>query len=227
MARVALGLSIFAFIPPLGIAAIVLGHTAERRIDASSGTLDGKSLARSALWIAYLQLAMVSVAGLVLWNLLGATAVGFRRDAAVQRYLRETEHTQPLDPESAQDAERTAKALMYQFISIEEEARRYSDSGIYACNLDVMLTAGMKGASEAENRAFAARVAESPYTFTISQCNPRGDGSQAAGYTLVAVPRLPRMPTESKVFCTDQSGVLMQVRGGTSVDCLKHGEPAN
>jgi hypothetical protein len=59
MARVALGLSIFGFIPPLGIAAIVLGHVAESRIP-SSAEANGNRVARAALWIAYLQLALVS-----------------------------------------------------------------------------------------------------------------------------------------------------------------------
>jgi hypothetical protein len=65
MARSALGLSVIAFVSPLGISAIVLGHMAEGRIAASGGLLNGKGLARAGLWIAYLQLALVSLVAVV------------------------------------------------------------------------------------------------------------------------------------------------------------------
>lgn len=226
MAKAAFRLSIFSFLPPFGVAAIVLGHAAERRIETSGGALNGKTLARAALWIAYVQLGLVAIAGVVLWNLLHETAEGFRRDAAVQRYLRETDQTRPLDPESAREAEHTAQMLMYQLIAIEDETRRYREDGLYTCNLNLLLAAGLKGSTDVENHALAARLEQSPYQYVISQCNPAGDTAPRPAYVLTAVPRTPRMPTDARVFCSDQTGALMQVRGGTSVDCLKHGEPA-
>jgi len=123
MARVALGLSIFEFIPPLGIAAIVLRHLAESRIQ-SSAEANGNRVARAALWVAYLQLALVSVVAVLLWGLFGSIGEGFRRDALVQRLLRENDEQRTLDPESAQEAEVTAKSLVYQMVAIEDEMRR-------------------------------------------------------------------------------------------------------
>ena len=224
VARVALGLSLFAFIPPLGIAAIVLGHVAESRIP-SSAEANGNRVARAALWIAYLQLALVSLVAVLLWGLFGSIGEGFRRDALVQRVLRENDEQRTLDPESAQEAEVTAKSLVYQMIAIEDEMRRYGEGAVYGCQLNQLLTTGMKGMTEAEKRGMAARVANSPYIFEISRCNPRTEGEVNPGYILTAVPRAPRMPDGSAVFCADQTGLVLQSRGGTSVDCLKTGQP--
>ena len=225
LARLALWLSILAFIPPLGIAAVVLGHIAENRIESSGGALNGKSQARAALWIAYLQLAIFSIAGVVLWNLLSESAQGFRRDATVQRVFREYDQTQPLDAEGAREAEEAARSLTYQFIAIQDEKRRSSEDGFYACDVRLLITTGLKGATDAENNALAARVAESPYLYAISRCTPSDTESRSAGYVLAATPRSPRMPPGSAVYCADQGGVLLQIRGGTSVDCLKNGQP--
>ena len=225
MARAALWLSIVAFILPLGIAAIVLGHVAEHRIESSGGALNGKSTARAALWIAYIQLALISLAAVVVWGLFQDTARGFRRDALVQRVFRSRDRQQPLDAESAREAELTARTLAYQLIAIEDESARYSKEGLYICQLNQVLYTGVQGATDAEKAALAARVSDSPYWFEISNCNLAPDGEVTPKYTLTAVPRSPRMPEGSAVFCADQTGVLRTVRGGTSVDCLKSGEP--
>lgn len=225
MTRVALGLSVFAFIPPLGIAAIVLGHVAESRIQSSADAPNGNRVARAALWIAYLQLALVSLVAVLLWGLFGSIGEGFRRDALVQRVLREHDEQRTLDPESAQEAEVTAKSLVYQMIAIEDEIRRYGEGGVYSCQLNQLLTTGMKGMTEAEKRVLAARVEDSPYIFEISRCNLATDGEVKPGYILTAVPRTPRMPEGSAIFCADQTGLVQQIRGGTSVDCLKSDQP--
>jgi hypothetical protein len=237
MARVALGLSIFAFIPPLGIAAIVLGHGAERRIAASAGALNGKGLARAALWIAYLQLVLVSVAGVMVWNVLHDTAEGFRRDAMVQRFFRENDQSRTLDAQSAWEAEVTAKQLMEQLVAIEEESRHYRDDGMYTCHVTQLLELGLKGATDAENRALAARVEQSPYLFEIGECDTGVKESSLEkssfeknpgkpGYVLTAMPRAPRMPPHSRIFCVDQSGVVLALHAGISTDCIIKGEPA-
>lgn len=119
MARAPLGLSVVAFVSPLGISAIVLGHMAEGRIAASGGLRNGKALARAALWIAYLQLVLVSLVAVVFWGLFGSTAEGFPREALVQRVLREHDEQQTLDQQRAPEAESPAKMLVYQLIAIE------------------------------------------------------------------------------------------------------------
>jgi hypothetical protein len=218
LARLALGLSIFAFIPPFGIAAVVLGHIAENRIEASGGSLNGGAKARAALWIAYLQLAVFSIVGVILWNIVHDTAEGFRRDAAVQRVFREYDDTRPLDPESAHEAELAAQSAMYQLIAIEDQIKKQREDGSYVCQVYGLLENGPAGATDAEKRAFAMRVQQSPYLFDIVNCQPEQ-------YTLTAVPRTPRMPEHSAIFCSNETGAIRVSRGRTSVDCLQNGEP--
>lgn len=217
LARLALGLSILAFIPPFGIAAVVLGHIAESRIEASGGSLNGAAKARAALWIAYLQLAIFSIVVVILWNIFRDTAEGFRRDAAVQRVLREYDDTRTLDPESAHEAEVAAQSAMYQLIAIEDQIKKQREDGSYVCQVYGLLEKGADGSTEAEKRAFAARVLQSPYLFNLINCQP-------GQYTLAAVPKTPRMPEHSAVFCADETGAIRVSRGRTSVDCVQNGE---
>jgi hypothetical protein len=247
LARAALVLSIFAFVPPLGIAAIVMGHIAERRSSSSSpnsspqngNPRNERSVARAALWIAYIQTLFVLSATLILWTAFRQTALGFQRDALVQSVFRSSDRLQPLDPSSAGDAERTARAILTQLIATEDQYRRHSDTGLYACRVYDLIEGGLEGTTEAEKRAFYQRVADSPYTFEISGCNPPkgdwkgpdskdqdakdGDTNEAA-YFLTAVPRRPPMPEWSAIYCADQTGAVRQVRRGTSLDCLKNGD---
>ena len=224
MARVALGLSIVAFIPPFGIAAVVLGHMAEKRIEPAPQGGNGNAMARAALWIAYLQLALITIAVLMAWSMFHETAEGFRRDALVQRMFRASDQMQPLDAESAREEEMSAVNITYQLIAIEEEMRKHREDGGYTCQLYQLLQNGPEGSTDAEKRSFAQRVMQSPYMFRISNCNPVKTGIPEAAYILTAVPRPPRMPDNSAVFCADQTGVVRQTRGGISLDCLKSGE---
>lgn len=225
MARAALGLSIVAFIIPFGIAAIVMGHIAESRIESSPDSLNGKATARAALWIAYLQLALLSLTVLVLWGIFHDTAQGFRQDAMVQRAFRANDQIKPLDSESARDAEGSALTILNQLIAIEDQIRRHRDDGGYTCRLSEVIDTGLEGTTDAEKRTFDLRVAQSPYAFALSHCNPSNGGIPSAAYVLTAIPRPPRMPEGSAIFCTDQTGVVRSVRGGTSLDCLDHGQP--
>ena len=225
MARTALGLSVVAFIPPLGIAALVLGHMAEHRIAASEkSSISEQPVARAALWIAYLQLALLSAMALFLWSAFHDTAQEFQRDPLVQRFLRESAALKPLDPQSARDAESTAQNIVYQLIAINEQVRRASEDGAYACQINQLIQTGLEGTSDAERRALYIRLQESPYMYGISNCNPSVKGTTNAAYILTAVPVPPRMPENSALFCTDQTGVVLSVRGGTSVDCFKNGQ---
>jgi Na+-driven multidrug efflux pump len=93
--RAALVVSIFAFLPPLALAAIVMGHIAEKRGVASPR--NGRSMARAALWIAYIQLLIVLSVTFIFWTAFRRTAISFQRDALVQRFFRSSDREQPLD----------------------------------------------------------------------------------------------------------------------------------
>ena len=223
LARLALGFSIFAFLVPLGIAAIVMGHVAESRMESGAGAVNDKKVARAALWIAYLQLAMVGLIAVVGWGLFHSLAEGFQRDAMVQRVFRSSDQFRTLDSDSAREAELTAGNLVYELVAIEDQSR--SKQGSYICQVNELLWTGLLDQTDAEKRALATRVGETPYLFEIKDCNPGTEEPSQARYVLAAVPRRPRMPEDSTVFCTDQDGVVRFVRGGTSVDCFKSGQP--
>jgi len=222
VARLALGLSIFAFLPPFGIAAVVLGHVAESRITSGNGAVNDRKAARAALWIAYLQLALVGLIAVVGWGLFHNLADGFRRDTMVQRIFRVSDQFKTLDPESAREAEETARTLLNEFIAIEDQVQR--KDGSYLCQINELAWTGLEGSTDAERTALAARIADSPYIYEIRDCAPLAEDSRKYSpeprYTLVAVPRSPRMPENSAIFCTDQSGVIRSSRGETSLDCL-------
>jgi len=227
MALAAVLLSIFAFIPPFGIAAVVLGHIASRRIAASRGSLNGSATTRAALIIAYLQMFLVTVVALIAWQLLHLTVQDFRRDAMVQRVLREADARQTLDPTSAREEEITAQALIVQMVAIQDQ--HYGNGQGYLCSIGQLIQAGIEGSTPAEKQAFGDRVHQSAYMFELSRCNS-GNSNSVARYDLTAVPRSPRMPAGSLLFCADETGTVKQTRTGTSVDCFDHGyvtlEPA-
>jgi hypothetical protein len=219
MALAAVLLSIFAFILPFGIAAVVLGHLSKRRIDACRGTVDGKATARAALIIAYVQMFLVTVAALISWQVLHLTVQDFRRDPLVQRVFREADARAPLDSTSAREEEITARALVIQMVAIQDQNYRNNGAG-YFCSIGELVQTGVEGATPAERQAFGERLHQSAYMFELSGCS---SGSVAARYDLTAVPRLPRMPAGSLLYCADETGKVSQIRNETSVNCFDHG----
>ena len=223
LARTALVMSIFAFLPPLGLAAIVMGHIAEKR--GVPNPLNGRSMARAALWIAYIQLVLVLSTSFILWTAFRRMAMSFRRDALVQSLFRSSDREQPLESGEVADAERTARIILTQLVAIQDQYRRDSKFGLYSCRINELVERGLEGTTESEKRAFYQRLTDSPYMFEISSCNPEDGDSNSAAYFLSAVPRHPRLPDGSAIYCADQTGTIRQVRSGISLDCLKHGDP--
>ena len=222
LARAALILSIFAFLPPLGLAAIIMGHIAEQSGDRPK---NGQPMARAALWIAYVQLLVVLSATFIFWTAFRQMAISFQRDAMVQGFFRSSDREQPLDQGEAAEAEHTARTILIQLIAIEDQYRHDGKNGLYACHTNELVEDGLEGTTEAEKRAFYQRIAESAYMFEISDCNSGDEDAKDAAYFLTAVPRHPRMPEGSAIYCANESGEMRQVRTGTSLDCLKHGDP--
>ena len=222
MALAAVALSIFAFIPPLGIAAVVLGHISIRRIAASRGALNGKATARAALIIGYLQMILMVVVSTMVWQALHLTVRDFRRDTLVQRVFRETDPNQTLDSSSAREQEATARALVIQMVAIQDQRYR-GDAREYLCSIGELLNAGLDGSTPAEKGAFKERVWHSAFMFEVRACHSENSVSPSAGYKLSAVPRSPRMPDGARTFCADETGTVKQIFGGTSVDCFDHG----
>jgi hypothetical protein len=222
LARAALVASIFAFIPPLGLAAIVMGHIAD---GGRTSLQNGRAMARAALWIAYIQLVLVLSAAFIFWTAFRGIAISFQRDAIVQRLFRSSDREQPIDRSEVADMELAARTILIQLIAIEDHYRRSSKVGAYACRMNELVAIGVEGTTESEKRSFELRMAEAPYLFEISDCSPGEGDSKEAGYFLTAVPRHPRMPEWAAIYCANENGTMRQVRSGTSLDCLKHGDP--
>jgi len=220
MALAAVLLSIFAFIPPFGIAAVVLGHIASRRIGASRGLLNGQATTRAALIIGYLQMFLVTLTAVTAWQVLHLTVHDFRRDALVQHVLREADARQTLDPTSAREEEITARTLVIQIVAIQDQ--HYGNGQGYLCSIGELLRAGLEGSTPAEKQAFGDRVHQSAYMFELSACNS-GNPDSPSRYDLTAVPRSPRMPGGSPILCADETGTVKQIRSGTSLDCFDRG----
>ena len=228
LARAALIVSIFAFLPPLALAAIIMGHVAEHsaeHIPEQRSPQNGQPMARAALWIAYIQLLVVLSAMFIFWTAFRQMAISFQRDAMVQSFFRSSDREQPLDQGEAAEAEHTARTILNQLIAIEDQYRRDSKNGFYACHINELVEDGLEGTTEAEKRAFYQRIADSAYMFEISDCNSGNEDAKDAAYFLTAVPRHPRMPEGSAIYCANETGEMRQVRAGTSLDCLKHGDP--
>jgi hypothetical protein len=216
MAIAAVLLSVLGFLPPFGIAAVVLGYLSSRRIDASRGLLNGKAAARAAMIIACVQMLLVAAAVGFGWRLLHRTIQDFRHDAMVERVFREADANRQLDYTSAREEEITARALVFQMQAIEEQYYRRSER--YLCSVGELIGTGVEGTTPAEKLAFGERVHQSAYNFELWGCD-----SAATHYKLAAVPRTPRMPEGCPIYCADHTGMVRQKRGGTSADCLDHG----
>lgn len=221
MALTALLLSFVAFIPPFGIAAVILGHVAGRRIAASQGELNGTATARAAVIIGYVQMFLLAVAIMLSWQVLHLTVDDFRRDPLVQRVFRESDARQPLDYTSAREEEITARTLVIQMVAIQDQHRRQDGQG-YLCSINQLTQAGVEGSTPAEKSAFKERVGQSAYIYEITACHADEDDPSTT-YRLTAVPRAPRMPSGSLLFCADQTGTVKQLFGGISDECFAHG----
>lgn len=225
ISRAALGLSFVSFLIPLGVAAIVLARMAKQRLEWGDGNDMDEAMVRAASWIAYLQLALAIIVIMFFWNVFHATALGLARDPLVQQSLHPADFNRVLDPAQAREAEQTALVQVNQLIAIEEQYRRHRETGDYACRMDQLTFMGLETSSAAEKQQFGTQLYESPYMFRISNCNPSSGGMTSAAFVLTAVPHPVRMPEKSLLYCADQTGVVRQLRGGTSLDCVLNGEP--
>lgn len=166
MALAALLLSIFAFIPPCGIAAVVMAHVASRRIAASRGVPNGAATARAAMIIAYVQMSLVAVALVLGWGVLSAILPGFRSDPLVQRVLREADARATLDDASAREQEITARGLITQLVAIQDQYHRTNGQG-FLCTIGELAAAGRKVPRLRRSRPSPSACANPP---TCSNC---------------------------------------------------------
>jgi len=224
LAAAALWVSVFSFVLPFGIGALVMAYMAQREIRDSRGRVGGADWALAALIIAYTQIGLVCLAIVFGWSAFHDFANGFRRDAVLQQMFRSQDQMRPLSQEEAAQESTTALELTYQVIAIQDAY--YRASGSYRCNIQAVIGNGLESTTDAEKRVTMQRFQRSPYIYEISGCPLDSTVETTYEYRLVAVPLPPRMPDNSQVFCADQSGEVRRIQGGTSLDCFDHGSPA-
>jgi hypothetical protein len=204
MAVASLALSFLAFLLPLGIASVVLGHLSRAQIAQSDGRQTGAGLACVGLIISYLQFVVVGLLGLGLgavWHRMNQELDHneFARAAMVEQIKH---GGRPSAADVAKHRQDAVDAMRLVHASESDYLAGHPDEG-YACDFYRM---GWDGSSPNE---LSVHMLNSRYDIKIYQC---GRFDQAR-YAAVAIPRSDSNPPNSPVYCVDQTGVVRSSSG--------------
>lgn len=207
LATASLALSFLAFIVPLGIASVVMGHISRSQIAKSQGRQSGTGLAFAGLIISYLQLAVVALIGASLVSML----FGINRELDRQPYTRAAlaarlKYGDPYHPSSAEierHRQNAVDALRLLAARQNEYLAAHPAEG-YACQIYSLQPA----ASEANE--LDVHLRNSKYLIKIDQCRGTGDNR----YAVVAIPRSEFNSPESPVYCLNQTGIIRKYDPG-------------
>jgi uncharacterized protein DUF4190 len=226
MAVASLMLSFFAFIPPLGIAAAVMGHIARGQIAKSRGRLIGTWFAFAGLVITYLQFAVLAIVCIVIVGGLQEMNRNLDRGrhtraalvAAIYSYHRRTDADYTRQRRDVVDALRLIDASQADYLAANEG---------YACQLWQLNTVTPTEVN--------MHIVNSHYEVKIDQC--RGADAQRPddrAYVAVAIPRSEWNPADAPVYCIDQNRVIRRYSPATDLNrivlfehksCPDSGEP--
>ena len=189
MAVACLSLSFLAFIVPLGIATVVMGHMSRREIAKSNGRQTGTWLAFAGLIICYLQFALMALSCFVLvaqWHRLNQVAAHdeFTRAAIVEQIMQ-------VKPNAADHRQNAVDSLRLIHARQADYLSAHPNEG-YACQLYNL------GSDPTTPSELSVHMADSHYEIKINQC--RGRDAQHYDdrrYTVVAVPRSDSNPPGS------------------------------
>jgi hypothetical protein len=225
MAVWALSLSVFSFVLPLGLIALVLAHISRRRILRSNRSLEGASVAKAAMLIGYIQVLLVVGLGVLMFREYASARTDFMNDSKVREVYRETEKGQLSDAQ-VEAERREVVSLMEELKSLEDRNLRFKNA--YGCSL-LEIGSELEGFTQDEARSLSTRFAHSKYIFEVRDCDKNPD---SPAYSIVAFPRLflnpsPSLREKATTYCTDQSSGIKYVVGGISLDCFDHGTPVS
>ena len=210
LAIASLALSFLAFIVPLGIASVVMGHISRKVITGSGGRQKGTGLAFAGLIISYLQLAVVALIFVV------AISLGYQanqklgqdryvRAALVERML----NGDPNHPSAAAMAQNDSnlRDALHLILARQEDYRK--EHGNYACNLNYL---------EPDNRddELAAHVRDSHYGVRLF-CRRLNDKGYVDEYTVTGFPDPESNPPNAPVYCADETKSIRRYSDGASV----------
>ena len=203
MAIASLALSFLAFIFPLGVAAVVMGHISRRQIAKSQGRQGGTGLAFAGLILSYFQLAMVALIGAILMVMLfGLNGELNRHPDARAALVARFKYGDPYHPSADQIAshrQNAVDALRLIAARQSEYLAAHPDEG-YACQM-YLLESGATEGSE-----LGAHLRDSHYDIKIAQC--RGNRENENWYAVTAIPRSNFNPPDSPIYCLNQTGII-------------------
>lgn len=210
MAVASLVLSFLAFIVPLGVASVVMGHISRRQIARSNGQQSGAWFAFAGLILSYLQLAVVAVLVFVLVGLVLDMNKKLGREPYVRAALVERlTQGDPRHPSAAAAAENRNHAIdTLRLIRDREDSYKQSRPEGYACDLLSLTNA------DPELRQHAI---ESHYQFQVV-CQPDLHTGVVHGYSVSAVARFDAKPDDAPAYCLDSTEMIRKYSFGEAAD---------
>ena len=201
MAVASLALSLLAFVVPLGIASVVMGHISRRQIARSNGQQTGTWFAFAGLILSYLQLAVVAVLAVVLVGLVLDINKKLGREPYVRAALVERlTHGDPRHPSAAAAAENRRNAIDALRLIRDREDSKQASPGAYVCNMNDLTIA---------DQELNLRTIQSHYQFQVV-CQPDLHTGVVHGYSVSAMARFDTKPEDAPAFCLDSTGTIRQ-----------------
>ena len=228
MAVASLAFSFLAFIVPLGIASVVMGHISRRRITASQGRETGTGIAFAGLILSYLQLLVVGVIFVI------AVCLGYElnqkldHDPYVRAALTERMLNGNPDHPSAAVMAKNGPNLMdaLHLIIARQEDYRTEHDGNYACHINYLEQLGQED-------ELADHVRNSHYSVQVI-CTGADDQGRAGHYAVTGFPRTESNPPNSPYYCVDETKIIRRYSDAEGVSavlayqrhsCPEDGEP--
>jgi hypothetical protein len=229
MAIASLAMSFLAFIFPIGIASVVMGHISRKKIAESGGRFKGTGLAFAGLIISYLQLAFVALIFLIAFSVGRRLSHELDRDPYVRAALTERMlHGDPDHPSAAVMAQNVPNLMdSFHLIVAHQEEYRTKNNGNYACHLAYL-------EPESRDDELAVHIRNSHYGFRVECRGPLNDSGNVYQYTAVAYPITDANPPNPARYCMDQTKVIRRYSDEKSLEtamqsgpqpCPSDGEP--
>lgn len=201
MAVASFGLSFLGFIPPVGIASVVLGHISRKQIAASQGRQTGTGLAFTALILSYGQLFLVAL----IFCLVVAIAHELNAKMGGDRYFRAAllERIMNGDPNhpSAAVMAKNGSNLMDALHLIQARQDAYqAENGNVACQLIYLEAAGRED-------ELSVHVRNSHYSVQIV-CRGLDSSGHVTQYAVTAFPITEANPPNVPVYCFDETKTI-------------------
>jgi len=230
MAVASLALSFLAFILPLGIASVVMGHISRSRIAKSSGRQCGMGFAFAGLIISYLQFGVVALLCLALVPVWNEMTRDFDRNPDLRAaLLARIMYGDPNHPSGAA-LEQQRKDLIDALHLIRDRESSYhaSHGEGYICPL-YNLT------NDDEELNLHVKHSHTEIQVNCRDINPTD--ASVHGYVATAVPR-DENPAKASIYCLDQSDVIRKYGNDRIADvmartfmqhepCPQDGEPVD